>query len=503
MSIDEQLDSAAKSVDEALDASNEQMLEEALRSLEVLRTEASTPQQRGLVHYFSANALAGLRQLKPEGDQWWDQPLLRREVHQLRVALGEFENSDTGDARKLQVLTNLGNAYNNAGRFIEALGLWNRALSKYAFGMALANRGLGFFHYARYVQSAPAQTLLLRDARESLRLGLLAGVEAHAQPGIQAHFEHVSSFLDWSKFEVPQMPLPSDMPPAEREYRLWCRHQGLFLSPVNDLADQSGIEDITDSLLLPDITVPVNEGGAEPPVVYGMFNQLKQEFVSARYLAFEALKESEREQLHFSDRGVTLLNMLDYRLYRLWVEKLKMAFLSTHAIFDKLAYLMNDYWKLGLAPHQVSFGGVWYVGGRRREGVSEKVKAIENWPMRGLFWMGRDFYDGGGLPDDVAPEARMLHEIRNHIAHKYLRVHDELIGALRPVRQELPRDYSFEVTGSELKAYMLKLLRLARCAMVYLAAAMEHEEGARRKSFGGDGLIAPMYVARIDDDYRL
>lgn len=500
MSVDEKLYEVARSIDSALDTGSQQALEDALGSLKVLAAHASTSQQRGLVHYFSANALAGLRQLEGEGGSWWQQPLFSREVLHLRIALSEFEKTDEGEARKLQVLTNLGNAYNYAGRFTEAIELWNRALAKHAFGMALANRGLGLYGYARYVQTAPAQTLLLRDARESMRLALVAGVEEHAEAGIQGCFEHVSSFLDWSSFQAPKLPLPSDMPADERLYRRWCQRQGLFLSPLNDLTDSRGIEDIADSLLLPDITVPVSEGGPEPPVVYGMFNQLKQEFVSARFLAYEAIRESAVESLHYSDRGVALLNMLDYRLYRLWVEKLKMAFLSAHAIFDKLAYLMNDYWKLGLEPREVSFGGVWYVGGRRRDGVSEKVKAFDNRPLHGLFWLSRDFYDSADLAEDVAPEARMLHEIRNHMAHKYLRVHDELIGALRSDRQEVARDFSFEVTGSELQACALKLMKLARSAMVYLAAAMEHEESARRQE---SGLVAPMHVWHLKDDDRL
>jgi hypothetical protein len=502
VSVDEKLGALARSVDAALDAADQQGLQEVLCSLKELEAQVSTAQQRGLVHYFSANALAGLRQMQGEGETWWQQPLFAREFFHLRVALSEFDKSDEGEARKLQVLTNLGNAYSHAGRFVEAIATWNRALSKFAFGMALANRGIGFFEYARYVQVAPAQVLLLRDSRESLRLALKAGVEEHAEADIHSRFEHVSSLLDWAKFESPEMPLAANMATPERQYRLWCRRHGLFLSPLNDLADLTNIEDIADTLMLPDITVPLNEGAAEPPAVYGMFNQLKQEFVSARYLAYEALQESEREQLHFSDHGVTLLNMLDYRLYRLWVEKLKMAFLSAHAIFDKLAYLMNAYWKLGLEPHQVSFGGVWYVGGRRRDGVSAKVKSIKNWPLRGLFWMSRDFYDGADLPEEVAPEARMLHEIRNHIAHKYLRVHDSLIGALRPGRQELPRDFSFQVTGPELQVYTLELLKLVRSATVLLAAAMEHEERDKRLA-SGESLFAPMVIMPIDDELRL
>jgi hypothetical protein len=297
------------------------------------------------------------------------------------------------------------------------------------------------------------------------------------------------------------MPFASDIGEGERQYRRWCRINGLFLSPMNDLADLSGLDDLRDDLELPSITTQVSVG-PEPPVVYGMYNQAKQEYTAARYIVYEALTEST-QPLHLADRGTVLVDMLDYRLYRLWVEKLKMAFMSAYAILDKLAYLMNEYWEFGLQSHEVSFSGIWYVGGRRFKGISGKTKALDNGPLQGLFWLSRDFYDRSDVPEIVVPDARMLHEIRNHIAHKYLRVHDSFVGYLGTDRQEQPRDFSYQVTGDELAASTLKLLRLVRSAMTYLAAAMVHEEASKATLRGSDGLIASMVMFHIDDEHRL
>ena len=69
----------------------------------------------------------------------------------------------------------------------------------------------------------------------------------------------------------------------------------------------------------------------EPPVLTGFFNQLKQEFVSARWLYFEGIHS---ESAHFSDRKVLLYNTLDYPAFGLAVEKTKVAF--------RMAYRCSD-----------------------------------------------------------------------------------------------------------------------------------------------------------------
>lgn len=501
MNVLARLNELGKAVDAAEDARSIAKLEEALLSLKALDLNSMIPMERARMHQYCANALAAMTNLQPDDSPWWNQPLFEEEMIQRRFALKALKECVSEETLECQVLTNLGNSFSRAGRFTEALNYWNKAIAKKRrVGMALANRGRSYFDYAFHVETNPEQTLLLRDGHESVKRALAAGVEEHAKEHIQSLLNHMASFEDWDKLPVPEFHLPPGISPLEKDYRQWCRSKGLFLSPLNDLFNLEGIEDIRDSIHLPNIVVPVSEGSAEPPAVYGMFNQAKQEFVSARYLAFEAIREKDADELHFSDRDVFLLNMLDYRLYRLWVERLKMSFLAAHAILDKLAYLMNDYWKFGLAPDKVSFGGLWFTGGRRGNGISTRTKELNNWALQGLFWLSRDFYDTGSPL--APPEARMLHEIRNHIAHKYLRVHDELVGYLPSDREERARDLSFQVTGEELMEHTLQLLKLVRSAMMYLAAAMVYEEKEKSKN-AGPGLTAPMTVFRVYDDNRL
>src|SRR3546814_1717379 len=100
----------------------------------------------------------------------------------------------------------------------------------------------------------------------------------------------------------------------ERDYRTWCLRNALFLNPLNDIAAHSiAAQDI---LTLPDLVSSIDE----PPILIGFFNQMKQEYVSARweyYLGIQAKRPPS------SDRKVLLYNTLDYPSYGLAVARVR------------------------------------------------------------------------------------------------------------------------------------------------------------------------------------
>jgi hypothetical protein len=502
------LEGIARAVDDADDRGNIPELRRLVGVLEEMARSQHSAVVRGAIEYYLANAHSAVRKAShttPAAAWDWSQPMLEREILHLRRALSELPDDESGDVLRSRVITNLANALDHVGRSVEAIALWDAVLAKdEEFGMALANKGSAYCWHARYVQPEDEQLAMLRQGRRFMELALTVGIEEHAKEAIAAHFRGVSSMLkDSDDVQIPSCPYGENVGEEEREYRQWCRREKLFLSHLSDLPDTAGVEDLRDNLVLPSIVVPVAEGGPHLPVVYGMFNQAKQEFVSARFMVYEAISERERsETLHFSDRGVLLYDALDYRIYRLWVERMKAAFLSAHAILDKLAYLMNRYWKLGLKPKEVSFIGVWFKKGKKSNGIAPAIEqARQNLPLRGLFWLSKDFHDSPA-DGELAPEPRMLHDIRNHIAHKYLRVHDHIVTHLPADRSELPDDFSFQVTDEELQVYTVKLLRLVRSAMIYLSGAVLHEELEKRKATG-EGLLGQMHIHTVGDEYRL
>lgn len=50
----------------------------------------------------------------------------------------------------------------------------------------------------------------------------------------------------------------------------------------------------------------------------------------------------------------------------------------------------------------------------------------ENWPLRGLYWLSKDFFDEA-IKETTEPDSGALAEIRNQLEHKYLKVHQASI----------------------------------------------------------------------------
>jgi LA2681-like HEPN len=92
--------------------------------------------------------------------------------------------------------------------------------------------------------------------------------------------------------------------------------------------------------------------------------------------------------------------------------------------FDKIGFFLNDYMKLGIKQSRVFFRSVWYDNGDANSKViSSKFLQSKNWPFRGLFWLSKDLHDKT-FTSEMEPDARALSEIRNHLEHKYLKVHE-------------------------------------------------------------------------------
>lgn len=83
-------------------------------------------------------------------------------------------------------------------------------------------------------------------------------------------------------------------------------------------------------------------------------------------MLFEGINQNES---HFSDKEVHLINTLDYPVYGLRIEKIKFAYRSLYLIFNRIAFLINEYFDLGIKEHDVSYKSIW----RSRQGRGKKL----------------------------------------------------------------------------------------------------------------------------------
>jgi len=450
------------------------------------------------LYYFLSNAWSDLRRLSrgEDGQDWnWEQEEMEYEIIYLRKALNSDGFSKLPKSRRCEIFTNLGNLMDRIGRFVEGAEYRNNALEIIpSFAMARGNMGIGFYHYANILYDIGHKVVFLKHAHYDLNTALDLGIIGQPRDIFDSYKHEIESILPLATFEeeieMDDFSLGDDE--TEIRYRDWCLKNRLFLNPLNDLGPYPIAA--CDVLPLPDITVGINEG----PYYTGFFNQLKQEFVSARYLYYEGVNSND---LHFSDKDVLLFNTLDYPSYSLASEKVKIVFRMVYSLFDKIAYFLNKYLNLSIPEKRVSFRTLWYKSEDRRKGLRNEFQQRENWPLRGLFWLSKDLFENKpGFRIAIQPDAQNLSEIRNHLEHKYFKLHDEVYDPSFLKSYGLADTLAYSIYRLDFYDKTLEIIKMVRSALIYLPLAVYCEELVHSKERGQD---IKMFISKLDPTFRV
>lgn len=477
-------------------------LERALELAEELHERNLTARRQAVLHYFQANAIESLRLAQREGwdQRAWEQPELEEAVVHLRLALDWDDGEELSSLRRAQVLTNLGNTLSHHGRVVEALRHWDDALEERpSHGMAMMNRGYGLVQYSG----------LLPHAKDRHVLGI-AGysqlVESLKHPLSEPARQRAESLVQQIAERNPNVD-PTEGPPLhehslgesedEEAYRRWVLERRLFLNPLNELGPISMAAE--DSLLLPSLTTPVEVG----PYLHSFFAQMKQEIVSGRFIFYEGTVSSSP---HFSDRRVPVPDTLDRPSFSLASEKMKAAFRAAYSLLDKVAFFINDYLDLGEAEHRVSFRKIWYVNSDPRRDLRQDFLARrKNYPLQGLFWLSKDlFEDAPAFDRPLDPRGKEIWELRNALEHRYVKL----------LRREVPETHMWDgkvlgedrlarrMTVQDFEDLTLRLLKVARAALIYLVLAVYIEE-AGSDDESKDGYTPQMPLSPLPHSERV
>jgi tetratricopeptide (TPR) repeat protein len=507
---DTALEHLARLIDLSLDLRRLDGTDKAIQLAEALRGRSLSSAQSGLLHYFLSNAWANkglLSRTDPDAEWAWEQPESEKQIMHLRLALREPGFQQLPSVRRAQVFTNLGNLLSQVGRFIEAQECWSAALTlQPRFMMALGNRGRGRLWYAKALYDDGHRTVFLRHAFADLDAALSArndpvGPDAGARKGFQKHRDSIRKRLPKAELGKGTRMKEFSLGESEQEvrYRKWCLGNCLFLNPLNDLGNHSVAAH--DVLTTPSMVVAVGEG----PHYQGFYNQMKQEFVSARWSYYEGITARKP---HFSDKDVTLYNTLDYPCYSLAVERVKIAFRMAYSLLDKIAFFLNHYLDLRIPEKRVYFKTFWYSAENRQKGLRSEFAKCANWPLRGLFWLSKDlFEDKPGFRECLEPDAQELDAIRNHAEHKYLKLHD---GMWRgpdagddPLFSHSTDTLAASFYRRDIESKALRLLKMARAALVYLSLAIHSEEAKRERERPKEGVVMPMFMDTWDDRWKV
>lgn len=499
------LDILGSLIDLSMDFRSKSGVIHAIKLSKRLSKRDLKPAEEAEFNYFMGNAWSNLGSLRRRSNNniWeWEQAETEKEITHYRKALQLIKQDKASEKRLCQILINLGNLMSNVGRFVEAVEYWERALALFpSYSMALGSRGYGRKNYADYLHDRGHALIFYKHAHTDLVAVNKEEIHESAWivfDGCRKEIENIAP-SDFSELAFDLNKFSIGKSKKEKYYRQWCLLNRLFLNPLNDLSSFSIAA--RDILHTPSITTAVGEG----PTYQGFYNQMKQEFVSARFQYYEGVNT---ETPHFSDKEVLLLNTLDYPSYSLSIEMVKSSFRTLYSIFDKIAFFLNYYLKLEIPPDKVAFRTFWYENRDKKNGIREKFIKYENWPLRGLFWLSKDLYENKvGFRESLEPDAQKLNEIRNHLEHRYLKLHDELWSHISPEFKEatggILDTLAYSVMREDFELKTLKLLKLVRATLIYLSLGIHREEYIRNKNRGEDHIVAPMFIDKIEDDWKI
>lgn len=481
----------ASRIDRAAEDSNVDELKTLIEKCdEYLKSTVGHDRVFYLFYKANCHAAMSIMRINEDGYTWsWSQQEKIAETLNLRKAILEKCFSDTAPIIQCKILTNLGSTLSHLGRIIEAIKCWDAALEIMPnFAMALGNKGQGLLHYLGSHYDDGHKVVIAAFAKEDLNNAITdgalwdSGLDVGACEAFTRDRDRTVANLNYvgydAGYDLDQWPLGDNE--DEIAYRKWCLKNRFFLSSLNDVCTLSVAAQ--DVLHLPSHTYKVDETPRFP----NYFNILKQEYGSARYMLYKAI---HRGSYHISDKDILLLDGFDGVSFGYRTEQLKTAYRLSYSLFDKIAVFLYDYFSIPGNIRSVSFRNIWWKKSGKNKTLHDCFSQSENWPLRGLYYLSKDLFDEE-FRDVSLPEAKELADLRNSLEHRFLSV----------------QDYAVEVTNTDAHSYMtheslvektMKILSMAREAMVYLSLAMHREESIRSVAQEKEGLTMPILSVPI------
>lgn len=399
---------------------------------------------------------------------------------------------------KTVLLTNYANALDNCGRKIAAIEQYKEALRIFPeFGMALGNLGRVYMDYG-VLEYDPGHSDYFHFYAYSLMDEATVCSDPNTHEDAKRRFESLIQLYDVDYIDnlfsvLPEIPDYSYENPQECAYRKWALDNCLFLNTLNDLPELK-FRFAADVIQLPSITTAINA----KPIFHGMFNQIKQEYIYARYIYYSSL--TIPNEPHYADKETYLLNLTDYPQYSIRIENLKSSFKTLYSLFDKIAYFINSYFQLGIKERDVSFNSIWkntHGRGKRQYNNENNLNPNENYALSSLYWICQDFFEK--FEESPNPNLQRYRDLRHAMEHKYLKVTWMLASDGNVIDND---GLALYVSESELYELTMQLMHIAREAIICLALSVSIEEKERSQKKDPNTKSILIQIDGYDDEWK-
>ena len=452
-----------------------------------------SPHDSVTISYNLASAQLHLWQLAVEqaglGDAWLNKRSHLNEARSLFNLVAQDKDADI--ELRLKALTDFGNSFDSVGRYLDALGYYERALKlDPSFGMASGNRGITLFNVAPLMRGHESHVLLqaatdldtaISDQERVLRCGGQSALDTfkrqRAALSVSGDFHH-------------NVPEPS--PQLGDPHLDWCLRHQLFLHISPDCIG-AGSKTL-DAISFGSFKLSLSEDQVldRANEIIDAFNTIRQDYIAARYLVWLAAAEGSpiQEQVKTITRRTSFWDALNYADWGvrpgIGVQALKVA-LDT---LDTIAAFVHLYFRSGRGVRDIDLRTLPYTDRSKKKLAPPFAEALKRPEQnRGLAAL---FDVSAGLEEQSTSPLRRLVQRRHAATHRFFSVHSE--GAPDS------SDWIERLSWPELIEESLESLRIARGAILYLAQMIHIHEKATQVPDSPGSLTMPMPFERTDID---
>lgn len=486
-------------MDTAIDSGIVNNIKQTILESEKLSETENDRISKSYIYYCISNGYASLHSLseQPENDYIIKQLYYIRKCVDIigRYNIEKIRNDPYLTSYYCQVFTNYGNIYEHCYRPISAIKQYKRAIGICSsFGMALGNLGIVYQYYSDLLYDDAHKYYLNYFARQYLFKGANSRDTNVFPQAREGFIKYLNSYDEEkiNKFDKEQHFRKFNYNDSqELNYRNWVIKKGLFLNPLNDLPLRN-LCIAADVFGLPNMRVT-----EKYPIYHSLFNQIKQEYIYARYLYYSTLTENNNP--HYADKDVSLYNLSDYPQYSIRIEKLKTVFRVLYSIFDKVAFFLNRYFNLGINDDKVNFSKIWK---NKKQGKNDKLLSPDdNSSVSSLYWIYQDFKNISGNEQNVFspnPHLEKIKKIRHALEHRSIKI----IWDWAFISEDRKDGISEYVTESQFCKYAMELLHTMRETIMCLSMCVKTEEDIRN-SKDKSKITIPIVIDNYEDEWKI
>lgn len=465
-------------LDEHFAKRNIRGIKDCIREAEKEVPLEANPIFRMQFYYDIALAYADIRTLEPSDSHLEKEILNYRkaiDIYEMEIALTEEEATEQEDYSLAQWIAmrcycNLGNTLCETNRYIAAIESYFAAICiSEAFSMASLNLSAALFQSSIFQITSEAEKYFTHAAYYYFKLTERNQVNLE-EPGGLAELDRIRQH--WVKRAIDKYGIrfldeelqgfgKRDYSEKEYDYRSWLSGFRLFLNVESEL------------IVLSDfwgdyITLPDNADSTVYHEYTGLFNQIKQEYITARYLWYISSELQKPEEGSYLNKERNLKGITSNDVFCIRESLLRQSLKMAASTFDRIGFFLNWYFSVGLRGDKIGFKQIWRDTIRRRESdIPNPMKEYraDNPFLEALFWLQKDFVedDEVSLTSDAA---NRIVKMRNNMEHNCLRT------VKRTPKSDPRIKFTVYTTESQIEQNVFNTLKLLREAILYLVLAV-------------------------------